>query len=86
MDNNLYHVVLDSYKEVLESNGLEITPDLNNKVGRESGLNSLGIVQFVIGIEERFGMNFDPILADIRKCSTVKDIADLIGKFTAEQK
>lgn len=79
--SNVKKIVIEAYKEVLKNNNLNITPDLNNVVERESGLDSLGMVDFVVAIEDSLNISLDPILANIRQSNTINDIVDLIEKL-----
>jgi acyl carrier protein len=75
---NIENAILECYKDLIKEKNLEITPDLNNVVGRESGLDSLGIVGFIVNIEDRLDISLDPVLAQIRQSKTLNDIVKIV--------
>lgn len=78
-------LVFEAHKEVLENSNLNATTDLDTVVGRESGLDSMGIVDFVISLEEKLDISLDSILAQIRQSNTLKDIVILVEDLIQKQ-
>lgn len=73
------NLILEAYKELMEENGMiNMEVNLDVKIGRESGLDSLGIVNFIVILEEKLDMNLDKVLVDIRKCTSLREIAKVL--------
>ncbi len=49
-------------------------------LNRDTGIDSLGIVNLIFGFEEDLGIELDDYLADIRNAHTVRDLAEIIEK------
>lgn len=77
---NIKEIVLETYAEVLRDNNLDIEPNLDNKLGRESGLDSLGIVDFIVGLEDKLDISLDKSLKDIRESNSIGEIVSIIEK------
>jgi acyl carrier protein len=75
---NIADTVLDCYKEVLEDGPSNIEPSLDAVNGAESGLDSLGLVNLMILIEERLDITLESVLIDIRKSHKLSDIVKLV--------
>lgn len=52
--------------------------DLNAEISRELGFDSLGMVDFVINIEESFDIELDKYLAEIRKAPNLSEIVRIV--------
>lgn len=52
--------------------------DINAEISRELGFDSLGMVDFVINIEETFDIELDNYLAEIRKAKYLSEILRII--------
>ncbi len=55
--------------------------DLN----RDTGIDSLGIVSLILDIEEKLNIDLDLYLAKIRKCTTIKELAEIIQVIYEEK-
>jgi acyl carrier protein len=82
---NIEEVVLESYKRVVPESILEnMIPSLDMSIGRNSGLDSLGIVNFLVEIEEALNISLDSVLTDIRHSRKMSEIVSLIEKAYTE--
>lgn len=52
--------------------------DLNSEISRELGFDSLGMVEFIIQIEEVFDIELDTYLSEIRTSSMLSDIVRIV--------
>ena len=77
---NVTEVVLSCQAELLKSKNIDMQPNLDNPFGRESGIDSLGIVNFIMDIEEKLNIDLDDKLSDIRKCKTFREVVEIIKK------
>jgi acyl carrier protein len=81
---NIEEIVLTCYQCVLDEIGLNITADIKNKVGKETGLDSLGFVNLILSIEEKLNKELDPVLIELRKCKNLEEIIKIIAGFYKE--
>ena len=58
--------------------GDSITAELELKT--DIGLDSLSLVAVIVGLEEKFGIEFDESDLDPSKIIRVQDLVDLVGK------
>jgi len=77
-------VVLGCYENLVKEKGVDITPDLEVRIRRENGLDSLGIVNFIVEIEEELDASLDSVLKEIRKVKTLGELVTLIEKAISE--
>ncbi len=76
------NLVLEAYNEFLLENGISNTDiNLDVKLGREAGLDSMGIVNFIIILEEKMDVSLDNVLAQIRKSKDLKGIVQILKKL-----
>lgn len=73
-------IVLEQHTRVMRQNGINEDSREDMEVGPSCGLDSLGIVDFIIGIEEELNIELDESLSEIRKSKTIKEIIDIIEK------
>ncbi|MBY9080750.1 hypothetical protein KIH86_13575 [Paenibacillus sp. HN-1] len=76
--------VLDCYRKVLEEVPGEFEAALDARVGKAPGLDSLGLVNLMIEIEEGLHISLETVLIDIRKSQTLADIVPLVEKVCKE--
>ncbi len=80
------NLVLEAYNEFLLENGISNTDiNLDVKLGREAGLDSMGIVNFIIILEEKMDVSLDNVLAQIRKSKDLKGIVQILKKLLFEE-
>lgn len=66
--------IIDIVKKISENDEVS----LETKLGRESGIDSLGIVSLVIEIEELFNINCDDFIIQIRNAQDVKSLCEIV--------
>ena len=59
--------------------GDSITAELELKT--DIGLDSLSLVAVIVGLEEKFGIEFDESDLDPSKIIRVQDLVELVGKY-----
>lgn len=74
--------VIDLVKKV--TNREEI--NLETKLERDIGIDSLGIVTLILEIEDKFCINCDDFLNQIRNASQVKDLCNIISIIVENHK
>jgi len=70
-------VVLEIYRQINEL-PLDEKVDLDIDIGRENGFDSLGIVTFIVEVEDALDIDLDNKLAQIRQCKTLRDMISII--------
>lgn len=71
--------ILECQRRIYENNGLDIEPSLEHRFDRDHGIDSLGVVDFVVNLEDELGIDLDNVLGQIRNCKTFKDIVDIVS-------
>lgn len=66
--------IIDIVKKITEKDEIS----LDTKLGRESGIDSLGIVTLIIEIEEMFKINCDDFIIQIRNAQDVKSLCEIV--------
>lgn len=74
--------IIDIVKKISKNEKIS----LETKLGREEGIDSLGIVQLIIEVEESFNINCDEYLIDIRNASNIKALCNIVCKMIEEDK
>jgi acyl carrier protein len=78
------NTVLACYKQLLVERGISIDGSeisIDTTITRNNGLDSIGIVNFLMILEESLGKELDEVLTEIRNSKTLRDIADLLERI-----
>ncbi|WP_289753119.1 hypothetical protein [Bacteroides acidifaciens] len=78
MDKTSREIVYECFVELANEMNLNINPSDEIVMNRDTGFDSLGLVTFVLGLENRTGIEFDNYLSDIREATCLKDVIDLV--------
>jgi len=73
----------------LEDEGLlKVSLDLKNINGDtlilDIGLNSISFIQFIVGLEEEFNIEFEDAMLDYKKIKKIKQLCYYINKMLVE--
>lgn len=77
--NNVEQAILVAYARVLENSDIEGVPNLDCRIGRDPGLDSLGIVNLVFEIEDTLNLSLDSVISSIRDSKTLRDVAFIVS-------
>ncbi|WP_419871391.1 phosphopantetheine-binding protein [Candidatus Pristimantibacillus sp. PTI5] len=77
---NVEQIVLESYAKVLEEANLNFKPSLDVVIGRDSGLDSLGLVNLMIEIEEALDITLESVLVEIRQSHKLNELVALVQR------
>lgn len=80
MNNHIFEVVVKNFQQIVDESNIEIVVNEETELNRNFGIDSLGIVTLILGIEEDLGVNLDDYLADIRNARNVEDLVEIIEK------
>lgn len=69
--------LIDIYKKISNIDS-ENDVDINSEISREVGFDSLGMVDFIIQIEEGFDIQLDLYLSEIRTSGKLSDIVRIV--------
>ena len=69
--------LIDIYKKISNIDS-ENDVDINSEISREVGFDSLGMVDFIIQIEEGFDIQLDSYLSEIRTSGKLSDIVRIV--------
>lgn len=74
-------IVFQSFLEMIKEEGLDIVSTEDMDISRETGFDSLGLVTFVLILEEKLGIDLDNYLGKIRECKKLQDVIDLVDEL-----
>lgn len=74
-------VVLEQHTKVMKKNGINKESCEDMSFGRTNSIDSLGIVELIVGIEEELGVELDGCLAFIRRCKSVGELIEIIENY-----
>ncbi len=77
--------VLKIHTELMGSKAIDRESSRDLEVKGSNGIDSLGIVSMILGIEEELDVDLDDCLAHIRKCRTIGDIIDVVSAEVMNQ-
>ncbi len=77
-DMDIRETVTMCCKKIMEKSRGSIEVDMDTAISRDKGIDSLGIVNLVLELEDQFGIELDDHLGDIRKCETVRNLVDVM--------
>lgn len=80
MNQNVVDVIIKNFRQVTEETGIDVLINEETVLNRDAGIDSLGIVNLILGIEEDLEIELDDYLADIRNAHTVRELAEIIEK------
>jgi acyl carrier protein len=52
--------------------------DFNSSLGNELGINSLGLIELIVGIEKKFNFKFNDSQLDIDNYKNIKSLVDTV--------
>ena len=73
--------LIDIYKKISNIDS-ENDVDINSEISREVGFDSLGMVDFIIQIEEGFDIQLDSYLSEIRTSGKLSDIVRIVQNLS----
>lgn len=77
---NIDEVVKRCYQKVLDDSEIKTAIDLNMRMTRENGIDSLGMVTLILYIEEELGIELDYYLSEIRNAECLRDLINIVKK------
>lgn len=83
---NINESILECCKSVIEANNEQIMVNESTLISRENGIDSLAMVTLVIDIEEKFNIDLDEHLSEIRKCKTIGQLIEIVTEVVLEYK
>lgn len=76
--------VLNSHNMILKERGLNLQSSQEMTLNRECGMDSLGIVTFILNIEEELAIELDEVLGDIRRSKSISEVIEVIENAIGE--
>lgn len=80
MNNKVIDVVIKNFRQILDKFGVATAITEETELNRDMGIDSLGIVNLIVGIEEDLKIELDDYLAEIRNAHSVKELSVIIEK------
>ncbi|KYH33959.1 acyl carrier protein [Clostridium tepidiprofundi DSM 19306] len=75
--------VFKCHTKLMKERGIERESCAELEVRRANGIDSLGIVNLILDIEEELNIDMDEYLPSIRKCKTIGEIVNIIENACA---
>lgn len=73
--------VLECQGRLYSDNDIDLEPSLEHEFDRDHGIDSLGVVNFVVDLEDELGVDLDNVLGKIRSCKTFNEVVDIISNM-----
>ena len=70
---------------IVEAAFLDQAPDAGARLKEDMGLDSLNLVELIVGLEDTFGIQFDESDLDPQEILTVEDLYQLVAKYDREE-
>lgn len=80
MKKKVIDAIIENFQQILNESGIDADITEETELSRDMGIDSLGIVNLILGIEEDLEIDLDDYLAEIRKAHTVKELSVIIEK------
>lgn len=77
---DIEEVVKKCCQQVLDDSGLKIVSDINMRMTRENGIDSLGMVTLILSIEEELEVELDYYLSEMRNAEYLRDFINIVKK------
>lgn len=74
-------VVYRVHTEIMKEQGINKESSADLAFARDNGIDSLGIVNMILDIEDELEVELDSCLQEIRKCRTVGDVIKTIENY-----
>ncbi len=72
-------IILDIHQMILNDRAIKKVSSESMEVNALNGLDSYGLVLFVVELENRLNLELDEILMQIRQAKTVGDIVEVVS-------
>lgn len=80
MNDKVNDAIIKNFQQILDESGIEAVITEETELNRDMGIDSLGIVNLILSIEEDLEIELDDYLAEIRNAHTVKELSAIIEK------
>lgn len=72
-------IILDIHQMILNDRAIKKVSSESMEVNALNGLDSYGLVLFIVELENRLNLELDEILMQIRQAKTVGDIVEVVS-------
>lgn len=76
--SHVEEVVLAAHTQLMKDAEIDKESSRDLELRRRNGIDSLGIVNLIMTIEDELDVELDECLAQIRKCRTIGEMIDVI--------
>ncbi len=80
MHEKVINTIVKNFQQILDESGIDAVITNETELSRDMGIDSLGIVNLIFGIEEDLEIELDDCLAEIRNAHTVRELSEIIEK------
>lgn len=80
MNDKVNDAIIKNFQQIVDESGIEAVITEETELNRDMGIDSLGIVNLILSIEEDLEIELDDYLAEIRNAHTVKELSAIIEK------
>ena len=74
------NTIVKNFQQILDESGIDAVITNETVLSRDMGIDSLGIVNLIFGIEEDLEIELDDYLAEIRNAHTVRELSEIAEK------
>lgn len=79
-------VVLDSHTKLMAERNIDKISSPEMEIRPKNGIDSLGIVNMILDIEETLHVELDSFLPRIRKCRTIGQLIEIVEEAVAKKR
>lgn len=80
MNDKVNDAIIKNFQQILDESGIEAVITEETELNRDMGIDSLGIVNLILSIEEDLEIELDDYLAEIRNAHTVRELSEIVEK------
>ena len=85
MNKKAIDAIIENLHQILNESGIDADITEETELSRDMGVDSLGIVNLILGIEEDLEIDLDDYLVEIRNAKSVSDLIEIVNKAYSEQ-
>lgn len=80
MNDKVNDAIIKNFEQILDESGIEAVITEETELNRDMGIDSLGIVNLILGIEEELEIELDEYLLDVRNAKTIKELINIVER------
>lgn len=83
--DNIVNSIISSTQKLVDNVEKNMVVSETTELTRDNGVDSLGIVNLILDIEDDLSIELDDYLVEIRNAKSVSDLIEIVNKAYSEQ-